>query len=83
MKLVEFILKEFLEKFPTLLAAEEQTLIETSSSEEVDTLAGRNENRIPNQIVSLGAGFDSTYFRLKKQGLLTNTLFIEVHASAV
>ncbi|XP_056015554.1 tRNA wybutosine-synthesizing protein 4-like [Ostrea edulis] len=31
-----------------------------------------------NQIVSLGAGFDSTYFRLRSEGVLTNTSFCEV-----
>lgn len=37
-------------------------------------------NQIPlkNQIVNLGAGFDSTFFRLKEQFLLENTFFIEV-----
>ena len=31
-----------------------------------------------NQILNLGAGFDATYFRLKSQNRLFNTLFIEV-----
>ncbi|XP_061177591.1 tRNA wybutosine-synthesizing protein 4-like [Saccostrea echinata] len=31
-----------------------------------------------NQIISLGAGFDSTYFRLKSEGVLENTSFYEV-----
>jgi hypothetical protein len=31
-----------------------------------------------NQIVNLGCGFDSTYYRLKNNGLLDNTLFIEI-----
>lgn len=33
---------------------------------------------IKNQIVNLGCGFDSTFYRLKYNGLLENTLFIEV-----
>ncbi|XP_035689312.1 tRNA wybutosine-synthesizing protein 4-like [Branchiostoma floridae] len=33
---------------------------------------------IKTQLVSLGAGFDSTYFRLKSEGLLENTVFYEV-----
>lgn len=32
----------------------------------------------PNQMINLGAGFDSSFFRLKHNNLLTNTLFIEV-----
>nr|XP_034333816.1 tRNA wybutosine-synthesizing protein 4 [Crassostrea gigas] len=31
-----------------------------------------------NQIVSLGAGFDSTYFRLRSEGVLSSTLFYEI-----
>ena len=31
-----------------------------------------------NQIINLGAGFDSSYFRLKEKNLLSNTLYIEV-----
>uniref|UniRef100_K1REP9 tRNA wybutosine-synthesizing protein 4 n=1 Tax=Magallana gigas TaxID=29159 RepID=K1REP9_MAGGI len=31
-----------------------------------------------NQIVSLGAGFDSTYFRLRSEGVLSSTSFYEV-----
>lgn len=31
-----------------------------------------------NQILNLGAGFDATYFRLKNQNRLFNTLFIEI-----
>ena len=30
------------------------------------------------QIISLGAGFDSSYFRLKDKGALSNTRFLEV-----
>lgn len=30
------------------------------------------------QFINLGAGFDSSFFRLKSQDLLENTLFIEV-----
>ncbi|XP_066301529.1 tRNA wybutosine-synthesizing protein 4-like [Branchiostoma lanceolatum] len=33
---------------------------------------------IKTQLVSLGAGFDSAYFRLKSEGLLENTVFYEV-----
>ncbi len=31
-----------------------------------------------NQIISVGCGFDSGYFRLKAQGLLVNSCYIEV-----
>ncbi|XP_071966222.1 tRNA wybutosine-synthesizing protein 4-like [Antedon mediterranea] len=31
-----------------------------------------------NQVISLGAGFDSAYFRLKSEGLLKDTQFVEV-----
>ena len=34
------------------------------------------------QIVSLGAGFDSAYFRLYTQNLLTETTFYEVNTGA-
>ena len=37
-----------------------------------------NTNAVKNQILNLGAGFDSSFFRLKSQNLLTQTLFIEV-----
>lgn len=37
-----------------------------------------HENYEKVQIVSLGAGFDSSYFRLKEQGLLDKCVFIEV-----
>ena len=37
-----------------------------------------NEQNLRNQIVNLGAGFDSTFFRLKDLNLLKNTFFIEV-----
>ena len=38
-----------------------------------------NNEMTTNQIINLGAGFDSSFFRLKKQNILTNTLFIEVN----
>ena len=37
-----------------------------------------NKDELKNQMVNLGAGFDSTYFRLKALNLLNRTLFIEV-----
>ena len=39
-------------------------------------LSSMKETR--NQIVNLGAGFDSTFFRLRNLNLLSQTLFIEV-----
>ncbi len=32
----------------------------------------------PNQIISVGCGFDSGYFRLKAQGLLEKSTYVEV-----
>ena len=37
-----------------------------------------NQEGTKNQIINLGAGFDSSFFRLKHLNLLQNTLFIEV-----
>ena len=31
------------------------------------------------QVISLGAGFDSSYFRLKDNGTLSNTRILEVY----
>ncbi len=38
----------------------------------------KKATKAPNQILNLGAGFDATYFRLKQQNRLANSLFIEV-----
>jgi O-methyltransferase involved in polyketide biosynthesis len=37
----------------------------------------KNENK-KIQIINLGAGFDSNFFRLKSLGLLPDTLFVEI-----
>eukprot|EP00794_Sanderia_malayensis_P003810 gene3810-4338_t len=36
---------------------------------------GKNED---SQVISLGAGFDTTFFRLQEQGMLSNTRFLEI-----
>ncbi|XP_014772780.1 tRNA wybutosine-synthesizing protein 4 isoform X1 [Octopus bimaculoides] len=41
-------------------------------------LKASNEISEKRQIISLGAGFDTAYFRLKSQGLLENCVFYEV-----
>ena len=41
-------------------------------------LSQMNRDTLKNQILNLGAGFDSSFFRLKSQNILTHTLFIEV-----
>uniref|UniRef100_A0A8C4QQS5 tRNA wybutosine-synthesizing protein 4 n=2 Tax=Eptatretus burgeri TaxID=7764 RepID=A0A8C4QQS5_EPTBU len=41
------------------------------------------EDKSPRQILSLGAGFDSTYFRLKAEGLLSGVTMFEVDFPAV
>jgi tRNA wybutosine-synthesizing protein 4 len=38
----------------------------------------KTSSTMPNQILNLGAGFDSSFFRLNSQNLLGRTLFIEV-----
>ncbi|RNA20898.1 tRNA wybutosine-synthesizing 4 [Brachionus plicatilis] len=42
-----------------------------------------NQISTKKQIVNLGAGFDSTFFRLKDQSLLDNALFIEINKNFV
>ena len=37
----------------------------------------------PQQIISFGAGFDSTFFRLKSRGALTDTVYVEVRMSGI
>eukprot|EP00112_Aurelia_sp_Birch-Aquarium-sp1_P016678 Seg3801.4 transcript_id=Seg3801.4/GoldUCD/mRNA.D3Y31 product="tRNA wybutosine-synthesizing protein 4" protein_id=Seg3801.4/GoldUCD/D3Y31 len=38
----------------------------------------KNNQHVDKQIISLGAGFDSCYFRLRDQGILCNTRFLEI-----
>lgn len=40
-----------------------------------------NNDDLKNQVINVGAGFDSTYFRLKSLNLLERTLFIEVNVT--